>query len=937
MRSLGVTSVAETYRIGPFLLDAEAQALTQDGKPVALGQRAVAVLVVLVRATQEYVPKTRIMEVAWPGMVVEENNLSVQISAIRRVLAHAPDGEGWLETLARRGYRFVGPVTAVPNKTAGDTLSSNPRSNLPESLTSFVGRERELAEVRKMLSEIRLVTLTGAGGVGKTRLALRVAAELIERFPDGVWLVEFAALWEPGLVPQTVATVLGLKEEPSKSLMQTFVEHLQGKCLLLVLDNAEHLLGACAELVEVLLRQCSQVTLLVTSREQLGVTGELIYRVPSLSTPELSRDATAHSLVDYESVRLFTERAQFQLPQFAVSDRNAPALASICQHLDGIPLAIELAAARVRSMSVEEVNHRLDQRFRLLTGGSRTAPRRQQTLRAALDWSYDLLSDAEKALLGRLSVFAGGWMLESAEHVGGGEDVQTWEMLDLLTALADKNLVETEEREGATRYRLLETVRQYAQELLRERGEEPLWQGRHLMHFLALAEEAEPELKGKDQQPWLDRLETEHDNLRAALAWATTAGGDAAGGLRLAGALWRFWLVRGYLCEGQGWLSGLLAAAPRGQAAARAKALHGAGVLAWQQGYYGAARALHEQSLAIQRELGDRQAIAGSLNNLGLVAWQQGDYAAARALYEQSLAIRRELGDRQDIAGSLNNFGLVAYRQGDYLAAIALYEESLTLQRELGDRQGIAASLNNLGNVANDQGDYSAARALLVESLTTFRELGDRHGIAMALTSLGNVADEQGDYSAARALYEQSLAIRRELGDRHGIAVSLTNLGMQASHQGDYSAARALYAESLVIARELGDRRGIAMVLNNQGLVAYEHGDYLAAIALCEETLALQREMGDRQGIASSLEGLAYIAFALAGPGRAGRIWAGAERLREEIGCPLPPSDRPRYERLVAAARAAIGDNLAFDLAWQEGRAMGLEQAIEYALEKTDA
>ena len=889
--------MTETYQIGPLLLDAETCVLTQAGAPVALGKRAVAVLAVLVRSAPEYVAKTRIMEAAWPGVIVEESNLAVQISSIRRALAPVSGGESWLETLVGRGYRFVGPVTPLPKKMTSGAGGATPGSNLPEPLTSFVGRERELVELQKLLVGNRLLTLTGTGGVGKTRLALRVAAAVLNGYIDGVWLVELASLRDPDLIPQTVITALGLKEQPGKTLTQTLTEHLLAKHLLLVLDNAEHLLAACAQLSDTMLRQCPKVTVLVTSRERLGVPGELTYRVPSLSMPDPKREITAQGLVDYESVRLFSERAQLHLPHFAVTDQNAPALANICRRLDGIALAIELAAARVRSMSVEEVNQRLNQRFALLRGGARTVPLRQQTLRAAIDWSYDLLSAAEKALFCAVSVFGGGWTLEAAERVCPGEDIEVREVLDLLASLADKSLVVSEERAATTRYRMLETVQQYAIERLQGLGKEAHWHRRHLAHFLALAEAAEPQLTGKDQQAWLERLETEHDNLRSALARSIAPGGDGEAGMRLASAISRFWLVRGYLAEGRGWLARLLAATPCGERATRAKALNWAGVL----------------------------------------AWKQGDYPAAQALYEQGLAIRRELGDRRGVGAVLNNQGLLAYEQGNYAAARVLHEESLAIDRELGDRWGVAVSLVHLGGLAMRQGDYSSARPMNEESLAIFRELGDRGHIANALRSLGSLCSQEGDHRTSRALYEESLAICRELGDRSGIARALYGLGVTARHQGDHSAARALFEESLAIYRELGDREGIANSLNDLGQVAAACGDHLSARALHEESLAIFRELGDRSGIAASIEGLAGIAFALGEPGRAACMWGGMERLREEIGAPLVPSERHHYDRKVAAARAALGDVGAFDLAWQKGRAMMLEQAIAYALKNNAA
>jgi predicted ATPase/DNA-binding winged helix-turn-helix (wHTH) protein len=809
--------VSVAYEIGPFQLDPEAGVLSRDGTPIALGARAVAVLNTLVEHANEFVPKARILDAAWPNLVVEESNLAVQIGSIRRALSKA-GGERWIETLARRGYRFVGPVTKVARDRSRDAGSRAQRSTLPEALTSFIGRERELAEIKRLLPGKRFLTLVGTGGVGKTRLALQFAAEVMDAYRDGVWLVELAPVADPVLVPQTVAAALGLKEQPGKSLTQTLIEYLASKQVLLLMDNAEHLLAACAQLADEVLRQCPHLVLLATSREGLGIAGEVTYRVPSLSIPDPKQDTTPEQLSHYESVRLFVERVQLHLPQFTVTRQNAPALASVCYRLDGIPLALELAAARARSMSVEEVNRGLDQRFRLLTSRSRTGLPRHQTLRSLIDWSYDLLHEAEKALLRRLSVFAGGWTLEAAEAVCAGDGVDEEGVLDILTSLVDKSLVGNEERNGATRYRLLETVRQYAREQLRESDDEARWQSRHLAHFIAVAEEAEPQLKGPDQQTWLERVEAEHDNLRSALAWSSTAGGDAAGGMRLAGAFWWFWYVRAYFGEGRRWLSALLATVPESETVVtRAKALTGAGAMAYRQGDYPAARTLHEESLAIKRARGDRLGTAGSLNNLGALAYDEGNYAAARGFFEESLAIARELGDRWRTANFLSNLGSVAYEEGDYAAARTLHEESLQIQRELGARQSIAMTLSNLGVVAF----------------------------------------EQGDYAAARTLQEESLAIRRELGERWGIA--------------------------------------------------------------------------------RSLEELAHVALAAALPGRAARIWGAAERLREETGSPLSPRERTHSDPQVAAARSAMGDGSAFDSAWQEGRAMTIEQAIEYALNAQEA
>ncbi len=886
--------MTETYRIGPYLLDAETGVLTEGGNPVALGKRAVAVLSVLVRSASAFVPKARILEAAWPGVVVEEGNLAVQIASIRRELRRVPGGERWLETLAGRGYRFVGPVTPVAASDA-DGRGGAARTNLPEPLTSFVGRERELAELRAMLAKDRLVTLTGTGGVGKTRLAMRVAADALDDYRDGAWLVELAALREPDLVAQSAVAALGLKEQPGRSLVETLAGSLHDRRLLLVLDNAEHLLAACAGLADTLLRHCPGVTLLVTSREPLGVPGERAYRVPSLSMPDPQRDASAGSLSATESARLFAYRVRLHSPHFAITDRNAAAIASLCRRLDGIALAIELAAARTRSMSVDEVSRRLDQRLSLLTGGARTVPRRQQTLRAAIDWSYDLLSDAEKAILGRLSVFAGGWTLDAAERVCGDDGIATRDVIDLLASLVDRSLVVAEERAAGTRYRLLESLEQYAAERLRERADEVRWQERHLEHFRALAEEAEPQLTGRDQQAWLERLDAEHDNVRAALARAAAGVGGGEAGLRLASAVARFWLVRGYLTEGRGWLSRLLAAAPDAAPVARARALNWAGIL----------------------------------------AWKQGDYRAAQSCYEQCLAIRRELGDRPGVGVVLSNQGLLAYERGDYAAARALHEQSLAIDRELGDRWGVAVSLLHLGSLAMMQGDYPAARASCNESLAIFRELGDRGHVANAIRSLANLRIQEGDPASARTLCEESAAICRELGDRSGLAWALLGLGSAARHQDDATAARSLLEDALAAFRDLGDREGVAAALGELGRVAAEGNDAGSARPLAAESLALYRDLGDRSGIAATIDTLAAIASAQGDAGRAARLWGAAERLREAIGTPRPPGERARHDRNVAAARAALGA-AAFDRAWQAGRAMAFDEAIAGALDERE-
>ena len=802
-------------------------------------------------------------------------------------------GERRLKDLIRpeRVYQMVAPQLPADFPPLR-TLDARAH-NLPIQSTSFVGRDREMHDIETLLHSSRLVTLTGSGGAGKTRLALQVGADRIDDYADGVWLVELAPLTDARLVPQAVATVLGVKEQPGQMLTDSLAQELKYKELLLLLDNCEHVVEASAKLCQLLLSSCAKVRILSSSREVLRVAGEVAYQVPSLATPDPKATACVESLTQYAAVQLFIDRALAARPSFRVDNANAPAVASICYHLGGIPLAIELAAARMRLLSVEEVNERLDQRFRLLTGGARTALPRQQTLRALIDWSYDLLQPAEQALFCRLAVFAGGWTLHAAERVCGDDGGDEQSVLDLLASLVDKSLVLAFERNGVTRYRLLETVRQYARDRLREISDETRCQQRHLAHFLAVAEVAEPKLSGGALQEWLDQLETEHDNVRSALAWSSAAGGDAAGGLRLAGALIRYWSVRGHLHEGRGWLSALLAAAPDGQTAARAKALNGA-----------AALALH-----------------------------QGDFPAVRAPAEDSLALWRELGNRRGIARSLQMLAAVTSDLGDIRSARALHEESLAIWRELGDRQGVAASLSAMGVMARAEGDLPTARALLQECLPVFRELNHPVSIALSLHNLGNVACDQGEYPAARRLYEESLAIRRELRDRQGIASTLSALGDVALVQSDHAAARALFEEGLAVFRELNHRRHVAYSLGRLGTVACDQGEYSAARTLHEESLGIFRDLGHRQGIAESLADIADLAFAQAVPGKAARLWGAAERMREQVALPLAPSERARYDRQIAAARAAFGDDADFERAWREGRAMTMERAIEFALQ----
>jgi non-specific serine/threonine protein kinase len=683
-------------------------------------------------------------------------------------------------------------------------------------LSSFVGREKELAEVKRLLQDNRLLTLTGSGGCGKTRLALAAAGELVEDFEDGVWLVDLAPLSDPSLVPQVVASTLGVREQPGRSLPETLSAYLGSKKVLLVLDNCEHLIETCAELAEALLHSCPELRILATSREALGITGEVAWLVPSLSLPDIRRLPDIESLPQYESAHLFVERAAAVKPTFALTEQNAPAVAQVCYRLDGIPLAIELAAARAKVLSVEQIADRLDDSFRLLSAGGRTAMPRHRTLQATMDWSHQLLPDEERALFRRLSVFAGGFTLEAAELACAGEELKRDEVLDLLSHLVDKSLVTARDESGEARYRLLETVRQYGQEKLSESGETGQVRGRHAGYYLALAEEAEPELKGAGQVAWLERLERERDNLRGAMVWLLERG-ELEETARLGWALWLFWGIRAHFAEGRRWM---------------------------------------EQGL--------------SANGGAMSAPAQ-----AKALF---------------VAGMMANY------QGDHVSAEPLVDESLGLFRELVDKPGTAWALSNASFAALGLEQPQRAVTLIEESVHLFLEVEEKWGAALQISFLAVAWRDRGDHRRAKRLAERGLALSREVGERQAISAALYILATLAQTEGDHERARDLFEEGLTVSAELGNE---------------------ADVAHC-------------------LEGLASIAAAEGSIGQAARLWGAEEALLEKIEAAVYTyvPDRSLHQSRVAAARARL-DEEAFTAAWEEGRTMSLEQAIEYALDRS--
>lgn len=786
------------------------------------------------------------------------------------------------------------------------TLDNRP-NNLPVQPTPFIGREQEARAAQQFLRlpDVRLLSFTGPGGTGKTRLSLQVAADLIEDFPDGVFFFPLAELADMDLVTNDIAQALNIKRNSDQPLLQTLKESLRDKQILLVLDNVEQILNA-VPVVSQLLAAAPQLKLLITTRSPLRLYGEREFPVPPLKLPPLKFNRTVAEWSTYEAVQLFIARAQDVKPDFTLTAENAQAVGKICHRLDGLPLPIELAAARLKLFSPRAMLVRLTNSSSLLTGGARNLPARQQTLRGAIDWSYTLLSPAEQQLFMRLAVFQGGSTLEAIEAVCNADGSLSLDIVDGVESLISKSLLRQEEQaDGEPRFVMLRTLRDYGLDRLEQTGDATWLKEQHTAYYLKLAQVAEANQTNGRQAQWLDQIEREHDNLRVALQWSI-AQNAVEPSLQLGTVLAPFWEIRGHWREGrqlldqvlavsgvlddvQGHVAGTGTAAPP-VARLQARALKSAAQLALHQGDYAQAHTYYAISLSLSQSLGHVQDTATILNSLATVAQRQGDYAQARVLYEESQAIYRAHNNLPGMAGSLNNLANITYRQGDYVQARALYEESLAIRRQLRDRIGIAASLNNLANVNYRQGAYTQARQLFEECLLLKREFGDQVGIARAQHNLANVCVEQQDYEQAHTLYEESLVIKRELGDKLGIAYSLHGLGNVHFERGDHAKAHQLYIESLQMTQEFGDNadRGIAL-----------------------EDMA---RLASAQGLAE----------------RAMRLYGAADKLYQMMGITPSVLDQNRRERWLAEPRQTLGDAAA--AAWDAGQHMTAEQAILYAL-----
>lgn len=720
---------------------------------------------------------------------------------------------GWIamrRARARESRRHEGGQrprsTSVSGSLRGDQpFSASSHQHLPAPFTPLIGRQKEIAAVRNRMrrNDVRMLTLTGPAGVGKTRLALDVAWRLLPSFPDGIIFVDIALVRDPERVVFEIAQALKIREFLDWPLLARLTEYLRHRALLLVLDNFEQVLPAATD-VAALLTACPRLKVLVTSRAVLRLSAEHDFPVPPLAHPDPDRLPSPDALATYPAVALFVDRARSARPEFALTPQNARAVAGICQRLDGLPLALELAAARIRVLSPQGILEHLQPRLELLTSGPLDLPARQRTLSEAIGWSYDLLSPGEQTLFRRLAVFVGGCTLAAAEAVCTAERNRP-HLLDGLTSLIEKSLLQQElQTDGQPRFAMLETVREYAQERLAGSGEIDVVQRRHAAYFLALAEHAEPELQGPDQSTWLVRLESEHDNLRAVLSRCLGEGGDEERGLRLAAILVPFWEIRGYWNEGRRWLEAALRDATGASSAAKVKVLNGAGMLAFQQGDFARAAALAEESLSLGRALGDRRGTVAALNILGFHACATGDYGRAAALGSESLTICRELADPLGIADALHVLGLVARDRRDHDQAATLLEESLRLSRAWNARWRVAINLTDLGLVMRERGEHAQAAALIEEGLEQFRELGHKHGTATAQSHLGTVAWHRRQYDRAAALFTESLILRRGFGDVRGVAVCLVGLAAVACSTRQYENAARLFGAAEGLRESIG-------------------------------------------------------------------------------------------------------------------------------------
>ncbi len=794
-------------------------------------------------------------------------------------LEHEPQ---WVERL----LELANQARFVELPATKKTVTPN---NLPALLTTFIGREKEQAEILQRIGTHRLVTLTGSGGVGKTRISLKVGGQVLDEYANGVWLIELAPLSDPELMPQTVASALGIVAQSTSSHTELLINFLRPKTSLLILDNCEHLLDASAYLADTLLKHCPQLKILATSREALGILGEIVYHMPSLGLPNIQQ--TLEKFREYESVRLFEERAQLAQSDFKLTMENASSVAQICSRLDGIPMAIELAAARVNMFSTAQIAARLDDRFNLLTGGSRTALPRQQTLRASIDWSWNLISDSERALLRRLTVFAGGWTLEAAESVcSAAGDIESNQVSEWMTQLVAKSLVIANRQPGRERrFQLHETIRQYAHEKLIEAGEQENIHRQHLKYFLDLSELAEPALHGPHQMEWYNRLTDERDNLRVALAHACTA--DLEAGLSISARLIDYWVVCD-LREGLRWSTEFIQN-PESQTfpLARAKALMTQGYILWSMQQFEAVRSIAEECLAVFRSCGD----------------QLGEY------------------DALILMGNMRQFAVGIEQRAEFS------RQALALARSMGDVLRQAFALYMLGW---DQRDPQQAREQLEEAVVLFRQAGDWRFLAQTLGTLGLTVLSNGDLESAQEFLDEAYEINQQSNNR-AMEFVLTGKGILCMLRGEYGQARLFLQKNIDDLEKMGNRMGVLWGRARLGYVALREGNVAEAHQILVDVIENFHADQNKNGLASALDKMASLYVLTDKPEVAAYLIGWSDANRKEIGDPRPRIEQADLDRDITTIRAKIGSS-AFEVAYDSGRGMTLDEAVALALDTND-
>lgn len=767
------------------------------------------------------------------------------------------------------------------------TLDARP-NNLPVQLTSFIGREEEMLRIKNILKQNRLLTIIGSGGAGKTRLSMQTAADVIDDFGNGVWLVELDSLFEPELLPQTIAHALGINENPEQNPESTLFEYIKEKELLVILDNCEHIIQSVSQLTEKMLQVSPGLKIISTSREALRCSGEITHRVKTLESPDPKQNLSAEKLSQFESVRLFIERALAVNSNFRVNNKNAAALAGICHQLDGIPLAIELAAARTKVLQPEKIYERLNDRFRLLTGGKRTALPRQQTLKAMIDWSYELLSENEKILLRRLSVFPGGFTLEDAEEICADDNIPENDILDLVYGLTEKSIVIYLEEKD--RYKMLETIRQYGEEKLRESDESKTLHLKHLNYYLKISEKAEPELTGPKTKIWFKRFDNEHSNIQAALSFSAAEKFFEEGNKILC-SLGKYWEMRGFTSECKTWLERLMVNPENISPSTFAKSNKLAGIINTLRGQYNDAEVYLLKAYDIYRENDDKPGMSATLNILGLNKADAGDYKAARNYIENCLSLLKNSETGIGIANLNNSLGLIHLAQGNYEDAKIHFTKCLTIAKELEDEQYQGIGINNLAQLEAQFGNYDPAEKLFLEGLEIEKSLGNQSGIAISLVNLGSVALEKKDFTKAKNIFNESLGISREVGFRSGMLYSLGSLGQIALFEEDFEKSKSYYRECLNLQKSSPEFQNALSCITG-----------IVSVKLMEE----------KTDSASELAG--FIGF-----------------IYETSGAAMEETVREHYNKLLKTLRIKSGNETA-ERNFEKGKLLTLEKAIELAL-----